>query len=74
MPSWKIDIPNRTIDLAVTDAELQERREAISGYVPVGRDRVVSPALRAYAAMATSADRGAVRDVSLIEERVRATT
>ena len=69
-----IDIPNRTIDLAVTDAELQERREAITDYVPVGRDRVVSPALRAYAAMATSADRGAVRDVSLIEERVRATT
>ncbi len=69
-----IDIPNRTIELAVTDAELQERREAITDYVPVGRDRVVSPALRAYAAMATSADRGAVRDVSLIEERVRATT
>ena len=48
--------------------------EAITDYVPAGRDRVVSPALRAYAAMATSADRGAVRDVSLIEERVRATT
>ncbi|WP_028064000.1 dihydroxy-acid dehydratase [Solirubrobacter soli] len=69
-----IDIPNRTIELAVTEAELAERREAVSSFEPVGRDRVVSPALRAYAAMATSADRGAIRDVSLIEQRVRATT
>lgn len=70
-----IDIPNRTISLAVTDAELDARREALeagTGYSPVGRDRVVSPALRAYAAMATSADRGATRDVSLIEERAAA--
>ncbi|RKQ87106.1 dihydroxyacid dehydratase [Solirubrobacter pauli] len=70
-----IDIPNRTISLAVTDAELDARREALeagTGYSPVGRDRVVSPALRAYAAMATSADRGAIRDVSLIEERAAA--
>ncbi|MBE2315652.1 dihydroxy-acid dehydratase [Solirubrobacter sp. CPCC 204708] len=67
-----IDIPNRSIELAITDAELQERRDAMTEFAPVGRDRVVSPALRAYAAMATSADRGAVRDVSLIEERVRA--
>ena len=64
-----IDIPNRTIELAVTDAELAERRDALRREAtrPVGRDRVVSPALRAYAAMATSADRGAIRDVSLIE-------
>jgi dihydroxy-acid dehydratase len=67
-----IDIPNRSIELAVTDAELEERRAALTTYAPANRDRVVSPALRAYAAMATSADRGAVRDVSLIEERVRA--
>jgi dihydroxy-acid dehydratase len=66
-----IDIPNRSIELQVTDAELQERRDAITSYEAVGRDRVVSPALRAYAAMATSADRGAIRDVSLIEQRVR---
>ena len=69
-----IDIPNRTIALEVTDEELAERRDALeatTGYAPVGRDRVVSPALRAYAAMATSADTGAVRDVSLIEERAR---
>ena len=65
-----IDIPGRSIVLAVDDAVLARRRavlEAAGGYRPRDRDRVVSPALRAYAAMATSADRGAVRDVSLVE-------
>jgi dihydroxy-acid dehydratase len=66
-----IDIPNRTIELAVTDAELEDRRgrlEATTGYRPAEeRPRAVSPALRAYAAMATSADKGAVRDVARIE-------
>ena len=59
--------------LEVDDAILEERREAIQsgpGYVPVGRERVVSPALRAYAAMATSADTGAVRDVDAVERAV----
>ncbi|MEU9609862.1 dihydroxy-acid dehydratase [Streptomyces sp. NPDC048057] len=61
----RIDIPNRTIDLLVPDAELTARREALGGvYEPKGRERKVSAALRAYAAMATSADRGAVRDVT----------
>ncbi|RYV51324.1 dihydroxy-acid dehydratase [Pengzhenrongella frigida] len=61
-----IDIPNRTIRLEVPDAALAERRtrlEAVGGYQPIGRDRVVSTALRIYAAMATSADTGAVRDL-----------
>ncbi|HWH92793.1 MAG TPA: dihydroxy-acid dehydratase [Baekduia sp.] len=66
-----IDIPSRTIELAVTDAELEDRRarlEATTGYKPAeDRPRAVTPALRAYAAMATSADKGAVRDVSQIE-------
>jgi dihydroxy-acid dehydratase len=65
-----IDIPSRSIELEVSDAVLEERREALlagNGYVPVGRERVVSPALRAYAAMATSADTGAVRDVDSVE-------
>jgi len=66
-----IDIPGRTISLDVTDAELDDRRarlEATTGYRPAeDRPRAVTPALRAYAAMATSADRGAVRDVSRIE-------
>jgi dihydroxy-acid dehydratase len=66
-----IDIPGRTIALDVTDAELEDRRarlEATTGYKPAeDRPRAVTPALRAYAAMATSADKGAVRDVSRIE-------
>ncbi|MBD0670851.1 dihydroxy-acid dehydratase [Streptomyces sp. CBMA156] len=62
-----IDIPGRRISLEVPDEVLAERRralEAAGGYRPKNRDRQVSQALRAYAAMATSADRGAVRDVS----------
>ena len=67
-----IDIPQRTIHLDVTDADLADRRaklEAGGGYHPISRDRVVSTALRAYAAMALSADKGAVRDVSVLERR-----
>jgi dihydroxy-acid dehydratase len=67
-----IDIPARTISLEVDEAELASRRgelEAAGGYAPASRDRYVSPALRAYAAMATSADTGAVRDVDQIERR-----
>ncbi|MFC8146477.1 dihydroxy-acid dehydratase [Streptomyces paradoxus] len=61
----RIDIPNRSIELLVDDAELARRDEALNGvYAPKSRDRKVSAALRAYAAMATSADKGAVRDVS----------
>jgi len=60
-----IDIPNRTIELKVDEATLAARREALGGrYAPAARDRKVSTALRAYAAMATSADKGAVRDVT----------
>ncbi|WP_030055666.1 MULTISPECIES: dihydroxy-acid dehydratase [Streptomyces] len=62
-----IDIPGRTISLEVPDEVLAERRralEAAGGYRPKNRDRQVSQALRAYAAMATSADKGAVRDVT----------
>ncbi|MFF0744094.1 dihydroxy-acid dehydratase [Streptomyces sp. NPDC004111] len=61
----RIDIPNRSIALLVSDEELAERSEALGGvYAPKNRERKVSQALRAYAAMATSADKGAVRDVS----------
>ncbi|ANZ17057.1 dihydroxy-acid dehydratase [Streptomyces noursei] len=61
----RIDIPNRSIELLVGEEELAARREALGGvYAPKNRDRKVSAALRAYAAMATSADKGAVRDVS----------
>ena len=61
-----IDIPGRVIRLRVDDGVLAVRRAAVQasgGYRPRDRDRAVSPALRAYAAMATSADKGAVRDV-----------
>ncbi|MGW5651199.1 dihydroxy-acid dehydratase [Streptomyces humi] len=61
----RIDIPNRTIELLVDEAELSRREQALNGvYAPKNRERKVSAALRAYAAMATSADKGAVRDVS----------
>lgn len=68
----EIDIPNRRIHLAISDDELQARREAMNargkdGWKPTEqRERVVSQALLAYAALATSADRGAVRDVSQV--------
>jgi len=69
----EIDIPNRTIHLVVTDEELSHRRAKMENkgkdaWKPVNRVRAVSPALRAYAAMSTSAARGAVRDVSQIEK------
>jgi len=68
-----IDIPNRKIDLDISDADLQSRRDAMEAkgkeaWKPVGRERVVSNALKAYAAMTTSASRGAVRDVSQLEK------
>jgi dihydroxy-acid dehydratase len=69
----EIDIPNRSINLKISDADLDARRKAMdakgeAAWKPVKpRDRKVSMALRAYAAMATSADKGAVRDVTKIE-------
>jgi dihydroxy-acid dehydratase len=66
----EIDIPARSIHLAVSVGELENRRaaQAAHGFKPAKpRPRKVSPALRAYAAMATSAAKGAVRDVSQVE-------
>jgi dihydroxy-acid dehydratase len=70
----EIDIPNRIIHLAVSDEELAHRRARMEAkgkdaWKPVNRVRHVSPALRAYAAMSTSASRGAVRDVGQIEHQ-----
>ncbi|QKJ65960.1 dihydroxy-acid dehydratase [Deefgea piscis] len=70
----EIDIPNRTINLKIDAAALAARRTAMEArgklaWKPVSRQRVVSPALRAYAAMTTSADTGAVRDVSQVERQ-----
>lgn len=68
----EIDIPNRRIHLAISDEELAARRAEMESrgskaWKPVNRERVVSQALKAYAALATSADRGAVRDVSQLD-------
>jgi len=73
----EIDIPNRSIKVAVSEAELARRRAAMDAkgaqaWKPVNRVREVSAALRAYAAMTTSAAFGAVRDVSQVEHPTEA--
>jgi len=71
----EIDIPNRRIHLAVPEAELQKRRAAMDArgeqaWQPaVKRQRLVSASLQAYSLMATSAAKGAVRDVSQLKRR-----
>jgi len=64
----EIDIPNRSIHLVVSDDDLAKRRTAMEAkgsdaWKPLDRQRVVSKALQAYAALTTSADKGAVRDL-----------
>ena len=65
----RIDIPNRTIDVDLTEAELVERRAVMEAHGKAAwqptekRSRKVTTALRAYAAMTTSASKGAVREV-----------
>jgi dihydroxy-acid dehydratase len=68
----EIDIPSRRIHLALPEGEIARRRKAMeakgkAAWKPKNRKRVVSAALRAYAALATSADTGAVRDVGQVE-------
>ncbi len=70
----EIDIPNRVLRVALPDAELHARREeeaarGAAAFTPRHRQRTVSTALRAYAALATSASRGAVRDVDQVTRR-----
>ena len=66
-----IDIPNRTINVEISDDELKLRREAMekkeNKWQPEPRKRRVTDALKAYAMMATSASKGAVRDIAQIE-------
>jgi dihydroxy-acid dehydratase len=62
----EIDILTRKIDVLLSDAELDQRRKkelekGNMAYLPNPRDRQVSKALRAYASMVSSADRGAIR-------------
>ncbi|MET4161606.1 dihydroxy-acid dehydratase [Marinobacterium iners] len=66
----RIDIPNRTINVLVSDEELSIRRAEQDklGWKPAEeRPRKVSAALKAYALLATSADKGAVRDLSMLD-------
>ena len=70
----EIDIPGRAIHLDISIAELARRRAAMAAkgaqaWKPLDRKRAVSAALKAYAAMTTSADQGAVRDISQVENR-----
>ena len=68
----EIDIPGRRIGVVVGEEEMARRREAMeargdSAWKPVGRERQVSTALQAYAALTTSAARGAVRDLDQLK-------
>lgn len=70
--SIEIDIPNRTINLAISDQALDDRRVAMNNsakpWKPKNRDRKVSLSLKNFALLATSADKGAVRDASKLED------
>jgi dihydroxy-acid dehydratase len=68
-----VDIPKRVLRVSLSTEELVKRRRAMeakgtAAWKPAARDRKVSKALQAYAALATSAARGAVRDVALIQK------
>ncbi|MES9990515.1 MAG: dihydroxy-acid dehydratase [Candidatus Thiodiazotropha sp.] len=68
----EIDIPERAITIAVDAQTLQSRRQAMvakgeEAWRPIGRERSVSQALKAYAALTTSASKGAVRDLSQLD-------
>ena len=64
-----INIPTREMNLKVSDEELAERRiqQDVIGWKAIGRVRPLSAALKVYAMMATSADKGAVRDISKLK-------
>ncbi len=69
----EIDIPKRSIRIAIADSELETRRGAMeakgdAAWLPESRDRQVSKSLQAYGLLAQSADKGAVRDLSLVRK------
>ena len=68
----EINIPERSINLKITDEVMQKRREAMdqkeNAWQPKPRQRKVTEALKAYAMMTTSASNGAVRDISQLEK------
>ena len=64
----EISIPNRSINVTISDEELAKRRQeeeefGDEAFVPRGRGRVVSKALQAYARFVSSADKGAIRQL-----------
>jgi dihydroxy-acid dehydratase len=68
----EIDIPNRVIRIAISDDELEARRKKMAAkgakaWKPATREREVTAALKFYAMMTTSADKGAVRDLTLLD-------
>jgi dihydroxy-acid dehydratase len=71
----RIEVATRSIALVVPDEELARRRAAMTARGPAAwqpaRERVVSTALQAYALMATSAARGAVRDITQLQRKPR---
>ena len=69
----RIDIPERSINVLLADDELAARRKKMEAhgrdaYTPTKRKRKVSAALQAHAALTTSADRGAVRDIRQVQD------
>ncbi|WP_029915632.1 dihydroxy-acid dehydratase [Pelobacter seleniigenes] len=69
----EIDIPKRSIRIAIADSELETRRSAMeakgdAAWLPESRDRQVSKSLQAYGLLAQSADKGAVRDLTLVRK------
>ena len=72
----QIDIPRRVLRVDLSDHELEKRRRRMEArgaqaWKPLSRDRFVSKALEAYAAMTTSAAKGAVRDVSQVQKQAK---
>jgi len=69
----EIDIPNRAINIKITNLELDSRRKEMlkkdKPWQPKPRQRRVSQALKAYALMTTSAAHGAVRDITQLEKK-----
>ncbi len=68
-----IDIPNRKIELAISDDELEQRKQEMQSrgakaWRPTNRVRPISYALKTYAMLATSADKGAIRNTELLDE------
>lgn len=70
----EINIPNRSIELMISAQQLEQRKQAMDakgskGWKPVDRVRPISYALKTYAMLATSADKGAIRNAELLDQQ-----